>query len=159
MDDDPGIPGRLDELQKTGGSIVGRLGCGALIFVCLVGSPFFWSTAKLDYTIKAQVSEGTLVAMEFQGKVEEYYQLHGTWPIDNEAAGIPVDGTIDSNYVSRVEVDNGAIIMVFGKSAESEIIDRTIVLAPEYSANLEATWTCHSTDIPDKRLPGQCQAR
>ena len=59
----------------------------------------------------------------------------------------------------RVEIADGTIIVVFGKSAESEITDRTIVLTPEFAANQEATWTCRSADIPDKRLPERCQSK
>ena len=159
MDDEPAMQGRLDELPRTGGSTAGRLGCGAIILICVVGSPFIWSKAKLDYTIRAQVSEGALIALGFRSKLEEYYQQHSAPPNDNEAAGIPVDGAIESDYVSRVEINNGAIVVFFGKFAESEIVDRTIVLTPEFSADRDATWTCRSEDIPDKHLPERCQAK
>ncbi|HFB0708305.1 TPA: pilin [Neisseria gonorrhoeae] len=44
--------------------------------------------AYQDYTARAQVSEAILLAEGQKSAVTEYYLNHGTWPENNDSAGV-----------------------------------------------------------------------
>ncbi|ENW6752843.1 pilin, partial [Neisseria gonorrhoeae] len=41
--------------------------------------------------------------------VTEYYLNHGTWPKDNDSAGVASASKIIGKYVKQVEVKNGVV--------------------------------------------------
>ncbi|MBH6012000.1 pilin [Neisseria meningitidis] len=65
--------------------------------------------AYQDYTARAQVSEAILLAEGQKSAVTEYYLNHGTWPGDNNSAGVASSSKIKGKYVKEVEVKNGVI--------------------------------------------------
>ncbi|MBH2324975.1 pilin [Neisseria meningitidis] len=65
--------------------------------------------AYQDYTARAQVSEAILLAEGQKSAVTEYYLNHGTWPSDNNSAGVASSTDIKGKYVKEVKVANGVI--------------------------------------------------
>ncbi|MBH5610764.1 pilin [Neisseria meningitidis] len=65
--------------------------------------------AYQDYTARAQVSEAILLAEGQKSAVTEYYLNHGTWPGDNNSAGVASSTDIKGKYVEKVEVAKGVI--------------------------------------------------
>ncbi|MBH5953543.1 pilin [Neisseria meningitidis] len=65
--------------------------------------------AYQDYTARAQVSEAILLAEGQKSAVTEYYLNHGTWPGDNNSAGVATSTDIKGKYVKEVKVANGVI--------------------------------------------------
>ncbi|MBH5891651.1 pilin [Neisseria meningitidis] len=65
--------------------------------------------AYQDYTARAQVSEAILLAEGQKSAVTEYYLNHGTWPSNNNSAGVASSSKIKGKYVKEVEVKNGVI--------------------------------------------------
>ncbi|MBH6111463.1 pilin [Neisseria meningitidis] len=65
--------------------------------------------AYQDYTARAQVSEAILLAEGQKSAVTEYYLNHGTWPGDNNSAGVATSSKIKGKYVKEVEVKNGVV--------------------------------------------------
>ncbi|MBH6094477.1 pilin, partial [Neisseria meningitidis] len=65
--------------------------------------------AYQDYTARAQVSEAILLAEGQKSAVTEYYLNHGTWPSDNNSAGVASSSKIKGKYVEKVEVAKGVI--------------------------------------------------
>ncbi len=149
---------RLDELHSSGGGGAGRIGCGLVIVIFLVGSPFMWSTMKRDYTTKAQVTEGTGLAYRVRTAVEVYVEDHGDLPASNEDAGLPSASEINGNYVSQIGIEDGEIVVVYGKNADSRIVGKTIVFVPDVSNHADVSWTCSSPGIPDKWLTSECRS-
>src|SRR5437667_392703 len=73
--------------------------------------------AYQDYTIRAQVTEAFSLASELKGPIQEYRKERGTLPSNNGAAGVPDPDKLIGNYVTRVEVAQGAINVTFGNFA------------------------------------------
>jgi type IV pilus assembly protein PilA len=126
--------------------------------IFLVGSEVIWSTAKRNYTIRAEVSEGVNLAYGARTAVEVYVEEHGELPGGNEEAGLPPAGEISSKYVRQIGIEDGEIVVLYGKKADTRIIGKTIVIVPDISNHPEVSWTCSSPGIPDKWLPSRCRS-
>ncbi len=138
---------------------LGGNGCGIvlLILIVFIGSPFWWNTAKRNYTIRAQVSQGMTEAFRVRSAVEEYLKSHGELPANNEEAGLPPPYEISGKYVSQIAVEDGELVVVYGNNADEKIAGKKLMLVPDTSKSPEISWTCTGVDIPDKWLTSMCQ--
>ena len=114
--------------------------------------------AYQDYTIRAQVSEGLNLAGGAKAAVAEYTMDRGSFPADNNEAGISLANQITGKYVDTVTVSNGLISVAYG--GEANVILRTGVLelSPFTSAG-SVEWDCRAngTTIAAKHLPAACR--
>lgn len=112
--------------------------------------------AYQDYTIRAQVSEGLVLADGAKSMVAEYHSNHGEYP-NSEDVGF--QGYI-GKYVENVRLINsgrsGAILVTFGRDANSKITGGMLALVSEQDDDTgNLIWNCRST-IPQKYLPTSC---
>ncbi len=150
---------RLDELYSSGGGVARRIGCGFVVIVIfLVGSGVGWSILKRDFTIRVEVTEGVSLAYRVRTAVEAYVEVHGELPLSNEAAGLPPASEISGYYVSQIGIEDGEIVVVYGKNADTRIVGRTVVFVPDVSNHPDVSWTCSSPGIPDKYLTSTCRS-
>ncbi|HGM0673311.1 TPA: pilin [Neisseria gonorrhoeae] len=85
--------------------------------------------AYQDYTARAQVSEAILLAEGQKSAVTEYYLNHGTWPKDNDEAGVASSSSIKGKYVKEVKVENGVVTATMNSSGvNKEIKDKKLSL-------------------------------
>lgn len=113
--------------------------------------------AYQDYVIRSQVMEGVTMAVPAEPAIKEYADNHnGMLPADNMAAGLASSASINGNYVSAVQVENGEIIAIFGKRANMHIAGKHVVLHPDYRSG-QLYWSCRSDDIDNKYLPPKCR--
>lgn len=117
--------------------------------------------AYQDYTIRAQVSEGPVLADGAKTAVAEYFQNKGTMPGSNLSAGIAKDESIKGQYVSKLTVTAGGLITAYygGAKASSKIpTTATLVLSPITNVG-SIQWTCkNGTGIKPNYLPSNCRA-
>ncbi len=110
--------------------------------------------AYQDYTIRAQVVEAFAIAEEIKPKILEYYRVHGRFPPTNRAAGVPEPEYLIGNYVSRINVSDGAIHIEFGNKVNANIKERILTLQPEIVTGSPASpmsWNCGRA-IPPERM-------
>jgi type IV pilus assembly protein PilA len=72
-------------------------------------------------------------------------------PADNAAAGLPAADKIVNNYISSVDVQNGAIDITFGNSVNGLIKGKVLTLRPavvEDAPIVPVTWVCGNADGP-----------
>ena len=114
--------------------------------------------AYQDYTIRAQVSEGLNLAGGAKAAVSEYTMDRGSFPSNNDQAGISAAGDIEGKYVSTVTVTNGNIAVAYGNDAHTTLTSASAVLnlSPVTNAG-SVEWICQSTTIADKHLPAACR--
>jgi len=146
---------RLDELFVS--RRVKGIGCGVIVLMVLIGSQFIWSTARRDYSIRAEVTQGMLMAFRVRSAVEEYLRDHGELPANNEEAGLPPPNEISDNYVSQVGIEDGEIVVVYGNTAHEKITGKKLMLVPDTSNGLELSWTCNGYELQDKWLSPTCR--
>ena len=113
-----------------------------------------------NYVARAQVSEALVLASGAKSAVAEHYMTTGSFPDDNEAAGLAT--TITGNYVASVEVSpgggNGVITVAFSDDAHSKLHDGEMTLTAvdnEGSIEFFCIGTTGTTDIT-AYLPSSC---
>jgi type IV pilus assembly protein PilA len=107
-----------------------------------------------DYTIRAKVSEGMIVASGAKSAVSETRTSTSVWPVTNTEAGI--DGAVNSTYVSDLQVGAGGTVQITFQNIDPQVDGSTLVLVPTYLGNT-VRWECNGGDIQDRFLPARCR--
>lgn len=115
--------------------------------------------AYQDYLIRAQVSEGMVLASGAKAAEWDFVSNSGRFPPSNESAGLPSATSISGDYVSSVDVKDGVIKVLFqGPKANIRINDtgKYLALSPIDNGGSIA-WTCTSSTVDQKYLPSSCR--
>lgn len=116
--------------------------------------------AYQDYTIRAQVSEALSLTNGLKTSVSDYYATKGTFPVDNAAAvcgATPAPNSCTGykntdnkgNFVSQVDVINGALQVTFGNKVNAKLDKATLAVVPGIDAAGNITWICGLAATPD----------
>jgi type IV pilus assembly protein PilA len=122
--------------------------------------------AYQDYTIRSQVSEGSVLSDGAKTAIAEYYTNKGVFPTDNTSAGLAIPASISGKYV--VTVDAGTVpgvIQATYSSAAPQVANAKIngailafsAVAPSGSGSI--SWHCGTaaTTVTAKYLPTSCR--
>jgi prepilin-type N-terminal cleavage/methylation domain len=115
--------------------------------------------AYQDYLVRAQVSEGMVLAGGAKAAVWDFVSNTGRFPKSNQSAGLATDTSISGSYVSSVDVTNGVIKVLYnGPRANSQITSPTqyLVLSPVSNAG-SIVWDCTPSTLDPKYLPTSCR--
>lgn len=121
--------------------------------------------AYQNYLIRAQVSEGAVLADGMKTPLAEYYSNHGAFPqsASNASIGLPAAaGSVSGKYVSQTAfTSTGLVEATFGTGAvNSAITGELFVLSPIVSGGSIA-WSCTNTSVsnqvPPKYMPASCR--
>jgi type IV pilus assembly protein PilA len=114
--------------------------------------------AYQDYLIKAQVSEGLVLATGGKTAEWDFVSNTGRFPNNNTSAGLALSTSIKGSYVSNVTLaPAGQITVEFkGPRANVNIQNQTLVLsAVTYAGSI--VWTCTPSTLDNKYLPEICR--
>jgi len=106
-----------------------------------------------DRAIRAQVTEGLELAAFAKQAIAAFYARHGQLPKDNAAAGLPPPDHIVGNYVTRLEVTNGQIVLTFGNLSNRNLARQKVGIRPaivEAHRAVPIAWVCGLAGVPDK---------
>jgi len=112
--------------------------------------------AYQDYTIRAQVSEGLMLATGAKTASGEFYSNFGRFPSTNASAGLASPGSISGNFVNQVSTSNGVVTVTFGNEANQKINGLTLRLSVLTAGRNNISWTCAGT-ISGQYLPTSCR--
>lgn len=112
--------------------------------------------AYRDYTIRAKVSEGLILASAAKLGVSETYDSSGAFPATNALAGIAGPLTITGNNVLSVEVGPDAGVITITYKDQAEITDETILMSPRTTQGA-IQWNCTGGSIDPRYRPAQCR--
>ena len=138
--------------------------------LALIAAPSY-----LDQMIRKQIVEAVPLADIAKTPIAAAWAIAQSFPRDNASAGLPAADKIVSNYVASVSVQDGAIHIAFGNSANSTIKGKILSLRPavvEDAAIVPVAWVCgnaagpgkmtvkgeNKTTIPAGYLPLNCRA-
>ena len=114
--------------------------------------------AYQDYVIRAQVAEGLTLSAPAKLAVTEYYQLTGTWPENNDEAGLADKHDIIGQYTEHMSVKDNVIEIKYAYAANQAIHNERIELTGTANGSGRITWTCTPKDGFDaKYLPASCR--
>ncbi|SFW61629.1 pilin [Luteibacter sp. UNCMF366Tsu5.1] len=115
-----------------------------------------------DYTKRAKVSEGLVLADAAKLAVSETYQAKGAWPSTEAAAGYQ---TAKSTYVASVGISgNGVITVTYKNVKDTNIDNKTVILTPTATQG-SIQWDCNGAaglggttgSIGSKFVPANCR--
>ena len=112
--------------------------------------------AYQNYTIRAQVTEGSSLIGGLETAFDECYADHGTAAAPcatNQDLGI--NNTISGTYVSSVAFTApGQITVTYGPNSNSNIDGGTVIWTAYSSANGDITWVCNDATSAQAALAG-----
>ena len=105
--------------------------------------------------VREQIVEGAKLADVAKPAIAAAWAASAAMPSDNEEAGLPAADKIVGNYVSAVTVQDGAIHVTFGNSANGAIRGRVLTLRPAVVPDtpmVPVAWVCAGARVPDKMV-------
>jgi type IV pilus assembly protein PilA len=115
--------------------------------------------AYQDYTIRSQVSEGSVLADGAKTALAEYYTNKGSFPLTNLSAGLAGSASIAGNYVTGLNAVSGVITATYGNKANAKITGSQLQFSAYSKGGGSIAWTCKSTTnaLAPKYLPTSCR--
>jgi type IV pilus assembly protein PilA len=113
--------------------------------------------AYQNYTIRAQVSEGSSLIGGLETAFDECYANKGTAAANNCATNtdVGVTNAIKGTYVTSVAFSApGQITVTYGNSANANIANATVLWTAYTSANGDITWVCNNGTATTKTIAG-----
>jgi type IV pilus assembly protein PilA len=127
-----------------------------------------------DYVVRAQMVEAFSLASDLKLSVQEFRKDRGRMPASNHEAGLPEADKLIGNFVSRIDVVDGALHIRMGNHANKLIADHVVTLQPIVVSGSPASpmsWRCglravpngmesvgqNRTDVDRKFLPTACR--
>ena len=127
-----------------------------------------------DRVVRGQIVEAMQIAEIAKPPVAAAWAISHAMPVDNASAGLPAKEKIVGNFVTSLNIENGAVHVVFGNKANSSIRGKTLTLRPAVVADspiVPIAWICgHAaavnqmvakgtdrTDIDANFLPLNCR--
>lgn len=110
--------------------------------------------AYQNYTVRAQVSEGSSLIGGLETAFDECYANKGTakFPCDTNG-DLGITKVISGTYVSKASFTApGQITVTYGANANTNINTKTVIWTAFVSANGDITWACND-ETATKALP------
>lgn len=125
--------------------------------------------------VKRQIVEAMPLADIAKAPIASAWALAQPFPKDNASAGLPADELVVSNLVQSLAVQDGAIQITFGNSANGRLKGKLLSLRPavvEGATIVPVAWVCgfaagpgkmsvkgeNRTNIAVEYLPRNCRA-
>jgi Tfp pilus assembly major pilin PilA len=105
--------------------------------------------AYQDYTIRAQVREGFLVANQMKSAVVENYESSKSWPEGH----VDISQLISGQYIEALAIDRGTISVTYGNRANPLIASRVLSLRPALNDSGAIVWACGYAKVAGKEEP------
>jgi type IV pilus assembly protein PilA len=110
--------------------------------------------AYQDYTLRAQVSEGLMLASPVKAAIERSYRQTGAAPLDRAAVGLPADASgATGKYVESVDVVDGTILVTYGLEANARLAGRAVALQPYVGPGDSIVWRCGAAPVAGGTVP------
>ncbi|MCK5719149.1 MAG: pilin [Thiomargarita sp.] len=98
-----------------------------------------------DFIIRAQINEAMNLSEVAKKSITKYYIDNQTFPANNQMAAISKPEHLIGNFVTRVEVKNGAIHVTLGNRINAHVEAKVLSLRPAFvtaSPNNPISWLC-----------------
>jgi len=103
--------------------------------------------------VRDQINEALPLAEIAKPAVAALWATTQAFPAGNAEAGLPAADKIVSNYVSGLQVQNGALQLTLGNSVNATLRGKILTLRPAVvtdSPVVPVAWICGFANVPDK---------
>jgi type IV pilus assembly protein PilA len=136
-------------IRRDGFTLMEMMVVVAIIFIlALIAAPSY-----LDQMIRKQIVEAVPLADIAKTPIAAAWAVAQSFPRDNAGAGLPAAEKIVNNFISSVSVQDGAIHIAFGNSANGIIRGKILTLRPavvEDAPVVPVAWVCGNAAVPGK---------
>ncbi len=112
-----------------------------------------------DYVIRSQIEEGVQLADSLMPKITAYYETYQQFPADNESAGLPKAEHLIGNYVTRIDIQDGAMHIHLGNRINRHVKEKILSVRPAYVEAHPAapiSWLCgHAEAVAGMTAQGE----
>ncbi len=110
------------------------------------------NTGKMDQTYIAETKE---LVRRYQPLIEQHYRLFSQFPANNHAAGLPDADNILGNYLTSVELVNGAMHLTLGNKIRPDLKGKILTVRPIFvpdTNNTLISWICGNDTVPENMI-------
>jgi type IV pilus assembly protein PilA len=136
-------------IKKQGFSAIEMMVVVAIIAIlAMIAIP-----SSMGRIIKEQVSATIPWSEAAKEPIALQWKTSKTLPADNTAAGLPSSDKMVSNFVTDLNVENGAIHMTLGNKVHPKIQGKILSMRPaviEDAQVVPVAWVCGNAKTPDK---------
>ncbi len=128
-----------------------------------------------DFIIRAQITEAMNLADGVKKAITHYYVANQTFPKDNQTAGVPKPEHLIGNFVTGLEIKDGAIHVTLGNRINAHVEGKVLSLRPATvieNPSSPMSWLCgyaepvngmtaigyNDTSVPSLYLSPACRA-
>lgn len=114
----------------------------------------------VDYKVRAEISEGFVLAEPVKAMVTEYHETTGTWPDSNAEAAVEAPPSFRTDYVDAISVASNAAGVAITVTFRIPALggDNTIILTPSDVTGNRIEWSCKQGTVVNKFRPAVCKA-
>jgi type IV pilus assembly protein PilA len=145
-------PRRLREGVRFGGAGFSMMEVLAVISIVAILAMLALPSYQ-EKIVRDQIVEALPLADIAKTRIADAWAGAQSLPADNAAAGLPPADKIVRNYVSALEVRDGAIEMTFGNRVSGVIQGKVLTLRPavvEDAPIVPIAWICGYASVPAK---------
>jgi type IV pilus assembly protein PilA len=105
-----------------------------------------------DYLTRSQLVEAMALVGDLKPRVKECYEFDLSFPADNEAAGLPPVNKLLGNYVTGIELHDGAFHVLLGNRIARPLRDKVLTIRPivvNDSPTSPFSWICGNAEPPE----------
>jgi type IV pilus assembly protein PilA len=109
--------------------------------------------SSMSKIIKEQITAALPLADIAKAPIAAAWSISQVMLAGNAEADLPSPDKVVNNFISALEIDNGAIHMTFGNKAHPQIKDKVLTLRPaviEESKVVPVAWVCGNAKAPEK---------
>jgi len=127
-----------------------------MIVVAIIGILSVSALPSFQETlVRAQIAEAISLSDNIKKAITEYYYNYKQFPQNNEAAGIPKSEHLVGNFVTQMQVENGAIHVTLGNRINALFNGKILTLRPAFvpeNLNSPISWLCGYAEPVNKMV-------
>ncbi len=132
----------MGDLENDGFTLIEMMIVISIIgILAAVAMPNFMAYRNKTYTLDADA-----LFVSAKANIEEFYQERGRFPKNNKEAGLLEPEKIQSNFVSSLEVENGAVHIMYSNRVDDDLLKGyTVTYRPSIFTNnpvASIAWVC-----------------
>jgi len=143
------VPARQRPRRERGPAQSGFTLIELMIVIAIVGILAALAVpAYMNYTIRAQVTEGLSLASSVRTAMAEWYAQNGTFPDPGVVATLGFAAQPAGQFATVDEIGNGVIQIVYnGTAVNANLAGQVLALRAGVTANDEIVWYCGTAPV------------